>query len=198
MSKYNLSTLNQRPKYLEDSYNTDGTFEIDEKSVLIQRKNVYLFTFKSYYFVQKPHLEPVEEKKMQVSNGTKSRNKKINGQPYVVNQYSLPNRLTSYKRVPVYSQCEAEFGDKYSKETLALMSFIKSRRQISIGTSTAFRVPDRSSRLRNMRKSQSVRRLDKFVNHSRIVTGNKAVQYKNVKPTNIVIHRSSQVPYYTQ
>ena len=59
--------------------------------------------------------------------------KKIKGQPYVINRYSLPNGLASYKRTPIYSEAEMQNKDKYSKETLALMNFIKSRNQISTG-----------------------------------------------------------------
>ena len=34
-------------------------------------------------------------------------------------------------KIPVKSTAEEEFKDKYSKETLALIGFIKSRKQIS-------------------------------------------------------------------
>lgn len=90
-------------------------------------------------------------------------------------------------KVPVYSEAEQEFQDKYSKETLALMSFIKSRRQISQGSSTGVRGLKKSVNPVGLSKSNSV---NKIINpRSQFIKGSKAVQYENAKPSQLLLSK---------
>ncbi|CAI2383919.1 unnamed protein product [Moneuplotes crassus] len=92
-----------------------------------------------------------------INNDSESQNETEN---YVVNKYSLPNGLQSSKRIPVYSSAEEMFGDKYSKESLALMNFIKNRQSLAANNSSKHLKSNPSiNRIQNMKRLNKKRSL---------------------------------------
>lgn len=71
-----------------------------------------------------PNNELITKSKISINNDKDS---------YVINRYLLPKRMKCGKKVIVESASEVDFRDRYSKQSLALLSFKKSQMQLLSG-----------------------------------------------------------------
>lgn len=79
--------------------------------------------------------------------------------------------------MPVYSDAEKDFSNKYSKETVALMNFIKSRHSIVSKANIGMQIRKRNQGVENLKRARSMQRLRNYnkaqESQSQVLAGDK-------------------------
>lgn len=98
----------------------------------------------------------------------------------MVNKYSLPNGLQCTKRIQIFSTAEEENKEKYSKEALALMGFIRSRQGMGVNKTQR---KTRNQSIETFKRTRSMNRLKagksvRELSHSQHTNGIEIVPYR--------------------